>query len=486
MLQTADIELAELIAEYTHDPLGCVRVIFPWGEGELAKSAGPRKWQAELLDDIGKHLRNPETRHVPFKAAIASGHDIGKSAFVAMVTKWALSTCEDCRCIITANTGNQLDTKTQPELSKWFARAEDRGFWDVKATRVNCVDVAHKDFWRADFETWSEENTEAFHGLHNTGKRILMIFDEASGIPSAVWTAAAGIELDEDTEIIWLVFGNPTRNTGDFRECFGANKHRWKNYRIDSRTVEGTNKAQIDKWIEDYGEDSDYVRIKVRGEFPRAGSAQFISSDVVANARKYKAEGFGALPKILAVDVARFGDDQTVIGLRQGRHFQILGKYRGKDTMWVANETIRHIQERRPDATVIDANGLGAGVVDNINHRGFGHRLFEFHGGASANDSAAFYNRRAEVWGSTREWLMAGAEIPDDAELADHLTQPEYSFSNKQQIQLEKKEDMKARGLDSPDCGDCLAMTFAVKVMPKPKPLPQQSWGSDMSGSWMA
>ncbi len=333
---------------------------------------------------------------------------------------------------------------------------------------------------------WSAHNTEAFAGAHNKGKRIVVIFDEASAIEDPVWEVAEGALTDENTEIIWLAFGNPTQNTGRFRECFGKFKHRWQTFQIDSRTVEGTNKDQIDKWIADYGEDSDFVRVRVRGEFPRAGSSQFIPSDVVATARHYKAQGYEALPKILSVDVARFGADQTVIGLRQGRKFEILAKYRGKDTVYVAEQVIHFIGDKKPDATVVDGDGLGAGVVDNVNHRGYGGRLFEFHGGASANDAAAFYNRRAEVWGSAREWLMAGAEIPDDPELETHLTSPEYGFSNKNQVMLEKKEDMASRGLDSPDLGDCLAYSFAVKVMPKPKDPPPVQYHPGMSSSWMA
>lgn len=465
----SQLELIEELAELTHHPLECVKVIFPWGEGELADSTGPREWQAELLDSIGAHLRNPNTRFQPFMAAIASGHDIGKSSFVAMVTKWGLSTCEDCRIMITANTGNQLSSKTQPEVAKWFRLAEDKDLWEVQATRIACKDQEHRPSWRADFETWSENNTEAFAGLHNKGKRIIVIFDEASAIVKDIWEVTKGALTDERTEILWLVFGNPTVNTGPFRECFGSQKHRWLTRQIDSRTVEGTNKEEIARWVEDYGEDSDFVRVRVRGEFPRAGSSQFISSDVVAAARRYKAEGYMGLPKILSVDVARFGDDQTVIGSRQGRKATILAKYRGKDTVQVAERVIEFIGKENPDAVVIDGDGIGAGVIDQIKFRGFGKRLFEFHGGAKADDSNTYFNRRAEVWGMMRDWLGAGAEIPDDPELAAELEGIEYGFSNKNQIQLEKKEDLKKRGLSSPDNADCIAYSFAVKVMPLPK-----------------
>ena len=473
--QDTELQLAREIGKLCDDPVGFA---------EFAYAETPRPWQRQILELIGEHLRS-EKWPEPLKVAVASGHGIGKSALVAMVIDWAMSSCEDCKVIVTANTGTQLATKTVPEVHKWFSRSINAHWWELKATSITIRDIEHSRRWRTDFIPWSTHNTEAFAGAHNKGKRIVVIFDEASAIEDPVWEVAEGALTDENTEIIWLAFGNPTQNTGRFRECFGKFKHRWRTFQIDSRLVEGTNKEQIAKWIEDYGEDSDFVRVRVRGEFPRAGSSQFISSDLVAAARKYRAEGYGALPKVLAVDVARFGDDQTVIGCRQGRKFWILGKYRGKDTVWVAEETIRLIQQEKPDATVIDADGLGAGVVDQVNYRGFGSRLFEFHGGAPANDGAAFYNRRAEVWGSLRDWLMAGAEIPDNSEIEDDLTAPEYGFSNKQQIQLEKKEDMKKRGLASPDIGDCLAMTFAVKVMPKPKPLPQPVYSNEMQQSWM-
>jgi hypothetical protein len=473
------------MADMTHDPLGFVRYTYPWGEGELEKASGPYQWQKEILTILSEHLSSPTTRHTPCQVAVSSGHGIGKSALLSWVIGWAMSTCEDCKIVVTANTGTQLSTKTVPEIHKWIRLSINAHWWDAKATSITVRDPEHARLWRTDAIPWSDYNTEAFAGLHNKGKRIVLIFDEASAIADKIWQVAEGALTDENTEIIWLAFGNPTQNTGRFRECFGSLKHRWKTIQIDSRTVPGTNKTQIEKWIADYGEDSDFVRVRVRGEFPRAGSSQFIGSDLVAAARKYKAEAFAGLPKILSADIARFGDDQTVIGWRQGRKAVILDKLRGKDTVFVAERIISLIQQEKPDATIIDADGIGAGVVDQIRFRGFSQRLFEFHGGEPATDGSAYYNRRAEVWGSTREWLMAGAEIPDDPELAADLTSPEYGFSSKQQIQLEKKEDMKKRGLSSPDCGDMLAMTFAVKVQPKPKEPPAKLYTQDMGQSWM-
>lgn len=481
-----ELFLQKKAAIFKADPLGYVKYFFNWKKNELADYEGPRAWQAKLLDSIGQHIQNPDTRFQPKMIAVASGHGIGKTALISMVVEWAMATCVDCKVVITANTGTQLATKTAPEVAKWFRLAINKHWFDVKATSISCKAPGRERGWRTDFVPWSENNTEAFAGLHNKGRRIVLIFDESSAIAEIVWQVAEGALTDEKTEIIFLAFGNPTKNTGRFRECFGKFKHRWETHQIDSRTVEGTNKEQIAKWIEDYGEDSDFVRVRVRGEFPRAGSSQFIASDVVAAARRYKAEGYLALPKILSVDVARFGDDQTVIGWRQGRKAVICEKLRGKDTVFVAERVIYWQQKEAPNAVVIDADGIGAGVYDQIKFRGFGERLFEFHGGLPANDSAAYFNRRAEVWGLLRDWLNAEAEIPDDPELESDLTGPEYGFSAKQQIQLERKEDMKKRGLSSPDCGDMLCMTFSVTIAPPfPKPEIEYRYPGEQSLSWM-
>ena len=329
-------QLIEDLAALTHNPTKFVKYAYPWREGELANSDGPREWQRGVLDAIGEHLQDSERRFAPCQIAVSSGHGIGKSALVSMVIDWAMSTHEDCMVLVTANTGAQLATKTVPESHRWFRRSINAHWWMPKATSITVRDANHEKTWRADFMPWSEHNTEAFAGLHNKGKRIVLIFDEASAIADSVWQVAEGALTDENTEIIWLAFGNPTQNTGRFRECFGKLKHRWKTFQIDSRNVDGTNKAQIAKWIEDYGEDSDFVRVRVRGEFPRAGSSQFIPSDVVSEARKHKASAFESLPKVLSVDVARFGDDQTVIGMRQGRKATILAKLRGLDTVQVS------------------------------------------------------------------------------------------------------------------------------------------------------
>src|SRR5690349_18721733 len=127
----------------------------------------------------------------------------------------------------------------------------------------------------------------------------------------------------------------------------------------------------------------------------------------------------------MAVDVARYGDDRSIVGIRQGRQYRILGKYRGLDLVQLSDRGIGFIKAEQPDSTVVDGDGLGAGVVDILKHRNC-KRLHEFHGGANASDSQMYYNRRSEVWGLLRDWLKAGAEIPDDPELAVDLCSPGY------------------------------------------------------------
>lgn len=467
-----DNELLTDFGSMTDDPLSCALYSFDWGKGDLANYQGPKEWQAGVMEDIREHLQS-EHRFTPLLISVASGHGIGKSAEIGMLMHWAMSTMEKTRIVITANTGQQLDTKTWPEISKWFRLAINAHWWEIKGESISIRDKAEAENWRVDAVTWSENNTAAFAGLHNEGKRILVIMDEASEIADKVWEVTEGALTDENTEIIWIAFGNPTVNTGRFRECFGRSKHRWLTRQIDSRTVEGTNKAQIQKWIDDYGEDSDFVRVRVRGEFPRAGSQQFIDGERVAQARRRELPETDQMG-ILAVDVARFGDDQSVWGLRKGNKFRIVDTARGLAIDETSDRTIRWQKELGPRATVIDGDGLGAGVVDNVRKYWREKALkkpgsavmdtYEFHGAESPDDGDMYYNARAENWGRARDWLKDG-DIPDDPELDTDLTAPKYTLPNNKFL-LEKKEDMKKRGQASPDKGDCLAMTFAVQPRP--------------------
>lgn len=465
-------QLIEDIAGFEHDPHGFVLYAFPWGEEgtELADKAGPRDWQRDILLDIGERLSAGSlTTYEAIQIAVASGHGIGKSALVAWLLLWAMSTRANTKGVVTANTETQLKTKTWAELSKWHRLSITRDWFERTATALYSADPSYEQTWRIDMVPWSERNTEAFAGLHNEGRRVILVFDEGSGVPDGIWEVAEGALTDEDTEILWLAFGNPTRNTGRFRECFGRFKHRWTTYQIDSRTVEGTDKVQFGKWVEDYGEDHDFVRVRVRGVFPRAGSAQFIASDIIHDATAREVQYDKSAPVIVAVDVARFGEDESVIRTRVGRdarHWPAK-KFRGLDTMQLAARVAEHCDGvrtalgRKPDALFVDGGGVGGGVVDRLDQ--LGYDVIEVQFGAKANDQRMYANKRAEMWGLMREWLATGV-IEDDPDLCAQLASVEYSITPSGQFLLEKKDKMKDRGLSSPDDADALAITFAQPV----------------------
>jgi hypothetical protein len=455
----------DAVVAFKHDPLGFVRAIYPWGEpGPLAAHTGPRTWQAEAFEIIGEHLRDPATRHKPLRIAVASGHGIGKSGFIGMLSHWGLSTVAETRIVVTANTEKQLLTKTWPEISKWLRAADNKDWFRDTATAVYSADPEAEKSWRADATPWSENNTEAFAGLHNEGKRIILIMDEASAIADKVWEVAEGALTDENTEIIWIAFGNPTRNTGRFRECFRQHRHLWHHKQIDSRTVEGTNKDYLDELVATYGEDSDIVKVRVRGQFPSQSAKQFIGTDDVdaARARHLKPDQYEWAPKILTCDPAWEGDDPLEIGLRQGLHFRILRSMPKNDNdLQVAAILAQLEDEHQADAVFVDA-GYGTGIVSAGRTQGRNWQLVWF---GSAATKPGYKNKRAEMWADARDWLKAGGAIdPRDDVLYQDLIGPETVATLDGTIQLEAKKDMKKRGLPSPGRGDALALSFAFPV----------------------
>ena len=461
----ADLDFA---LEHAADPLGWVKAAYPWGElgTALEKQQGPRAWQQEVLNDIGSHLSDPETRQQPLRIAIASGHGIGKSALIGMICEWGLSTCPNTRIVVTANTDGQLKTKTMPEIGKWFRLSETLEWWKPTATSIYSKDPEAEKSWRLDATPWSENNTEAFAGLHNQGSRIIMIMDEGSAIADKVWEVAEGVLTDEDTEIIWLVFGNPTRNTGRFRECFRRDRGLWKTRQIDSRTVEGTNKEALAEMIATYGENSDFAKVRIRGMFPSMSAKQFIGTDDVdgARGRHLDASQYEFAPVILTCDPAWEGDDELVIAKRQGLRFDVLFTIPKNDNdMVVAAQLARLETEHKADAVFVDA-GYGTGIVSGGRTMGRNWQLVWF-AGESADPGCA--NKRAEMWKGARDWLKQGGAIPEDDVLYQDLIGPELVFRPDGKVQLESKKDMKSRGLPSPGRGDALALSFAYPVSPR-------------------
>jgi hypothetical protein len=477
------LELASDIGSFAYDPLKHCLYAFPWGEGPLENMTGPRKWQGDTMVTIRDHLANPETRFQPLRIAITSGHGIGKSAEAGMLSKWALDCWVDARVMITANTEDQLVTKTSPEVAKWHGMAITRDWFNRATMKISSKE--RPESWRLDFVTWSKNNTEAFAGLHNVGRLILVITDESSSIDDAVAQVIEGALTDENTVLIWLAMGNPTRNVGWFHAAFHRYRHRWIHKQIDARTVEGTNKAYLEELVETYGIDSDIVKVRVLGQFPSASSLQFIGTGIVEAARERAIPESAILPSdpvIFGLDHARFGDDRSVLAIRQGRDAKSRPwkGWSGATSMEIAGDVNAAMRQFLPDAVFIDAGGPNAGgVIDRLRQLNPEYEsIFEINFGVAAKDMTARWNsevrvkvanKRAQMWTNMRAWLERGT-IPDDQQIADDLTGLEYSYTADNAILLEKKEHMKARGLASPDHADALALTFAEDVAPRVLP----------------
>lgn len=463
------------VGTYAHDPLGFVMFAFPWSEAGtvLADDSGPEPWQREVLSEIGRSLASASDA---IRIAVASGHGVGKSALVAWIIVWALATFRDTRGVVTANTATQLKTKTWPELTKWLRLAVCADWFEIAATSIASTEPGHERTWRIDAIPWSLRATEAFAGLHNQDRRIFVAFDEASAIPDPIWETIEGALTDRGTEIVWLATGNPTRNTGRFRECFGRFRHRWQRYQVDGRKVSLTDKAEIARWAADYGDDSDFFRIRVKGEFPRGGAMQFIDGETVEEAAARPAESHLSQPLVIGVDCARGGDDQSTIWFRRGRDARSVPaiKLRLRDLMVLSGKVAEQAIQHRAAAVFIDEGGIGAGVVDRVRQMLAGKLVVGVNFGSRADrytlgdGMPLTANKAAEMWASMRAWLRTGA-IPDDPELKAELTSREYGFNLHNAIQLEKKEDMKKRGLSSPDNADGLALTFAYPVADLPE-----------------
>lgn len=465
-----DIMIAEDMGGFFADPLGYVMYMYPWGEGELAGFDGPDDWQREYLIDLGRQIKendfNGHDAVEPIRMATTSGHGIGKSALVAWIANFILDTRPMAKGTVTANTSIQLETKTWPEIVKWRNRGLTKHWFNVSTGRgsMKMTHVEHKTEWFCAAQTCREENSESFAGQHAVASTSFYLFDEGSAIPGIIYEVAEGGLTDG--EPMFFVFGNPTKNTGKFHEIFGKGRNRWNTRQIDSRSVKITNKKLIQQWVDDNGEDSDFVRVRVSGKFPRRGFDQFIPSDLIERAKGkglHQSAYINSL-KIVGVDIARKDDDQFVIIKRQGLAVFTPEKYRNQTTQTMAGRVASVIRDWEPDMVFMDMGNIGAAVYDILEEWQLSSRVTGVWFGSEADRKDKYANKRAEMWGNLRDLLENGLCLPDDNELCADLAGPEYGYTLKDQILLESKKDMKARGLASPDCGDALVLTTAYPV----------------------
>lgn len=447
-------ELQEACVRFSNDPIGFVRFMFDWGHGQLEGWEGPDVWHQEVGQVIKDYLDGPD--ELPLQIAVASGHGAAKTAFVGWLIHWFMSCRPHPQVVCTANTETQLNTKTWRELAKWHKLALNKDWFDWTATSYYLK--AHPETWKANAIPWSENNTEAFAGTHE--ENVLVVFDEASKISDKIWEVTDGVLTTKKN--IWVVFGNGTRNVGRFYDCFHKHKDRWKTWNIDSRTCKAANKAYLDRLVESYGgEDSDQSRVRVRGLFPRTATRQLISTEAVEKCQKKEAEGWEYLPKVMGVDIARFGENSSTICIRQGRKVFPIEVLPKQDLMQTAHRVAEAIKEHRPLQTFVDGSGIGAGVVDRLRQLNFS--VVDVNGGNSSLNPR-FLNKRAEMWWECKEFIESGCELPPDQKLKEELTCVEYDYTDKGRIRLDRKTDIMDKYGFSPDRADALTMTFAYPV----------------------
>lgn len=462
-LEKVERKLLGDLVRFHDDPLGFVRYAFPWGEGEL-KDRTIRAWQEDYLTRLAGRIRKcNKDGWNPIQEATCSGHGIGKSALLAWLMLWSMSTRVDTRGVVTAGKQEQLKTKTWPELAKWYRLSINQHWFRLESESFHSVQPQREKTWRFDMVSYSEKKAQTVAGLHNEGKRLMLLFDEASMIPGPIWEVMGGALTDEDTEIIWGVYGNPTRNSGDFRECWGRMRHRWsdgKPLSIDSRDVEGTNKDLFKKWVEDYGEDSDYVRVRVRGMFPRASSLQYINSELVRKAMEIPERYNIDDPLIMSLDIARGGDDNNVISFRHGLDMRsrpqiVVPGSETRDTGRFVDLVVETVEREKPEVVFGDATGVGGPVLDRL--RRLGINVIDVQFGAASPDPK-YANMRAFIAARFKLLLEQGLALENNPYLESEITSIEYTHDIRDRLMLERKEHMKERGLASPDRFDSACM----------------------------
>lgn len=497
--QNIDEELADEMAKCYLDPYRFVMLAFDWGRGELEKFNGPDEWQTSHLKSIRDELMelrdDSERCDDPLFYATKAGHGVGKSADVAWIILWLMSTRPHFVGVVTANTRDQLTRKTWREVEVWRRRCITGHWFKYNATSLH--HTVYKDTWRTDAIPWSEHNSEAFAGMHNGGRGQAMIFDEASAISDKIWEVAEGAMTDPDA--FWFVYGNPTKRSGRFFDCWNRFSIRWRRFTVDARKAMMANKKRLREIIEDWGIDSDYVRVRVLGEFPTQDVATLIPAEWLDRALSRPAVACERYRPIWGLDVARFGDDRSALAKRRQRMLaEPIIFWQGLNLMQLCGrikaEWDKCEIDDRPASICIDSIGVGAGVVDRLNEMASeGH----FEGtqilGINVSESSAvqdkFARLRDELWWTARTWFeKLDCSMLNDVEkrsswileesneeqlidtypsqfrkapITDELRDVLFSFLPNGKIKLEPKEDTKERLGRSPDGADAFVLTFA-------------------------
>lgn len=423
----------------------------------------PDEWQRNVLYDLANYPR----------VSVRSGQGVGKTGLEAVACIWFLCCRPNPKIVCTAPSKEQLFTVLWAEIAKWLESSKVKNL--LKWTKTRVYMIGHEERWFATARTATRpENMQGFHEDY-----MLFIVDEASGVADPIMEAILGTLSGNENKL--LLCGNPTRTSGIFYDSHNRDREFYKTHKISSLDSPRTSKENIEMLKRKYREDSDVYRVRVLGEFPRAEANAFIPLEFAEEA---KCSGVAPSGDVLhiGVDVARYGDDETVIAPRIGGKVFELRCYNKQGTTettgWVlatACEYMQRYPQIREVFIKVDDDGVGGGVTDELNEAVYEQRLpytiIPIKNGSSSDDEH-YDNKGTECWAAVREELEesfskqmrgepASIELPDDEKLIKQLTSRKYRITPKGKIALERKEDMKKRGLESPDRADAVVLSFA-------------------------
>jgi hypothetical protein len=469
--QGLELELQNQMGEFIYDPLGHLKFCYPWGEGDLVGEDGPDNWQRGFLREVGQEAARRRFDGLkpvmPIMMATCSGHGIGKSALTAWLANWIMDTRPYCHGTVTASTAGQLETKTWAEIVKWRRRSIMNPYYDCSLGKGNMRmwRIGYKESWYCKAETCKEENSESFAGQHAKNSTSFYIPDEASGVPDKIYEVMEGGLTDGEPML--FAFGNGTRNSGWFHRAFyGKGKDKWIRRQIDSRTCKVPNKEYIAQMIAEHGEDSDYVKVRVRGMFPSLSIKQYFPNELLdpAKGKHLLAHQYNFAPTVITCDPAWEGDDELVIGMRQGLHFKILKTMdKNNDDVLIANIIANFEDQYKADGVIIDA-GYGTGILSAGRAMGREWHIIWF---SSASPDPGAFNMRGYMYMKTLQWLKEGGSLPDDDVLYNEMQSIETVPRLDGKIQIESKQALKKRDLSSPNRVDALVLSFAMSFPKK-------------------
>ena len=432
----------EFVKEYRDDPVKFVVEVL---------GAKPLPYQAEFLQAIADGER---------KMSVRSGHGTGKSTSASWAMLWYVLLRFPNKVVVTAPTSGQLFDALFAELKRWINELPPqlKPMLTVKSDRVELAAASSEAFISA--RTSRAETPEALAGVHS--ENVLLVVDEASGVPEKVFEAAAGSMSGHSATTILL--SNPTRSSGTFFESQTRLAGSWWTRRwscVDSPLVSD---EFVDEMRMRYGEDSNAFRIRVLGEFPLADDDTIIPFHLVEAAINRDVVLDETAKMVWGLDVARFGTDKTVLAKRQGNVITEVNGWQGLDLM----QTVGRVKAEydglpisiRPSEIMVDVIGMGGGVVDRLRELGLPVRGINVAESPSMGDT--YTNLRAELWFKMRGWLeQRGAKLPRDEQLIAELSTIRYSFMSSGKMKAESKDEMRKRGLPSPDFADAVCLTLA-------------------------